>query len=76
MQANVIGLGQEFIQCDHFGPVMGGHIRIICNDVHAQGMRAYGNFMPNVAIANDAESFAADLISGEGLSCPIFRLSL
>ena len=72
MQGDVIGLGQKLVQCDQFGAVLGGHKRIIGQDFHTQGDSTHGDRVANIAVADDAQGFAADLIAGEGLLVPFF----
>ena len=74
MQADVVGLCQQFIECDQLDASNFLHVGIIRNNGHAHHGGAFGNFLADVAHADQTEGFAADLVAVESSSCPIFQL--
>ena len=71
MQADVICLGEQFIERDQFDAV-GCFFdkRIVGDHGHVHGDGAYGGFLADVADADQAEGLAADLVAGEGFLFP------
>lgn len=78
MEGDDIALGEDFVHggaalhimcgCELFVPV-----GIECDDVHAEGLRADGNFLADAAEADDAHGFVRDFVSSEAKPLALAR---
>ncbi len=72
MQADVIGLGEEFIQADELGAGNFFDVGIISHHGHPEGHGASDDGLADIAHTDQAEGFPANFIAFEGFLFPFF----